>query len=384
MCRKKVRKLYLVRHGAVEFPENIRRCIGNTELPLSERGKKQAEKLAVYFQNHPVTKIITSPRGRCRETAQILSGGRYPIESNEGFRELNMGEWENVPLRELKKNYGKTLCSEPVQGEKRTEGLERFRQSVDDLLEHSKGDIVCVSHAGIICCYLADLMKKPLETSRALPQPYGGISLIEVSSSGEKEVVEYGRMPETSPTAGECESIWEHYHTPDPVKLHCKTVAKLALELGRALNNTGCELNLKWIESAALLHDVAKTESKHAEKGAEIIRREGYPEIAEIIRYHHDLKKEKTEPGNLFPNELEVVYLADKHITGNKIVSLEERFAQSRKQCEMQTDSAFALMAHTRRYEEAKSVEYKIKRYLGFYGTAIIMKVGGQIDAGII
>lgn len=360
----RTRKIYLIRHGAVDFPGGTRRCIGNTEIPLSERGRSQAEKLRAYFEDLPVTGVFTSPLGRCRETARILSSGKYPVQVEENLRELDMGEWENIPLSELKASYGKKLESEPVYGERRRDGVIRFAGAIEKILAHTQGDVVCVAHAGINCCYLAELMGNPLDTSRALPQPYGGISLIEVEKSGSKSILEYGIMPEEYPDRKECEAIWEHYKTPFNVQEHCKAVCEQALELGYRLQRAGCDLDLGMIESAALVHDVARCSPHHAEEGAKILRREGYPKAAEIVLQHHDLVKEKE---TVFPDEKEVVYLADKLTKGNRKVTLEERFVDSRKRCEAQMDASIALAMHEKRYAEAKRVECKIMEYLNLY-----------------
>lgn len=90
----------------------------------------------------------------------------------EGLAELDMGEWENVPLCDLKKE----LESEPLLGEGREHGLMRMDHTIKHILSHTQGDVVAVAHAGINCCYLAGLTGHPLNTSRALTQPYGGIS----------------------------------------------------------------------------------------------------------------------------------------------------------------------------------------------------------------
>lgn len=188
------RTLYLVRHGKVDFPGGIRRCIGRTELPLSEEGRRQAQELGAYFARHPVERIFTSPLGRCVETARLLSGGRYPVQTEPGLRELDMGEWENVPLCELHKE----LESEPRQGEGRDAGLLRFRETIDRILEGTRGDVVCTAHAGVNCCYLSMLFGTPLETSRSLPQPYGCFSRIIVSGRGNrlnKQAAEIGMLP---------------------------------------------------------------------------------------------------------------------------------------------------------------------------------------------
>lgn len=362
MKAAETRKIYLVRHGELEFADGIRRCIGRTELPLNESGRKQAERLYIYFQNHPVTTVFTSPLERCRETARILAKDQYPVQVETDLQELDMGEWENIPMQQLKDQYKKQLESEPYYGEGRKKGLKRFQCAIDKVLDHSTGDIVCVAHAGINCCYIADLIEHPLNTSRALPQPYGGINLIEVDQTGCKTVKTYGVMPEEAPDIQTCGQIWDHYHTPENVREHCRAVCIKAVHIGRTLNQAGCRLNLNLIQAAALLHDVARPQENHAIKGSNILRREGYPEVAKIIEQHHDLaKKGNREENSEIPDETEVVYIADKLIRGTKEVSLEERFEASRKRCEKQEDSMAALAAHTRRYDEARKIKKKIE-----------------------
>ena len=152
-----MRNLYLVRHGMVAFPGGVKRCIGRTDLFLDDTGRRQD------------LQVFCSPLARARETALILSRGRLPVQVVDGLAELDMGEWENCPMSELKKD----LESEPANGEGRESGLKRFRETIDGILESTEEDIVCVAHAGVNCCYLADLLGSPLNTSRALAQPYG-------------------------------------------------------------------------------------------------------------------------------------------------------------------------------------------------------------------
>jgi len=61
------------------------------------------------------------------------------------------------------------------------------------------------------------------------------------------------------------------------------------------------------------------------------------------------------------------VCLADKLTQDAETVTLEERFADSRRRCEQQQDHEEALNKHERRYQEAKMVENKIKKYLNLY-----------------
>lgn len=356
------RSLYLIRHGSVEFPEGKRRCIGRTDLPLSEAGRRQARELAAYFSAHPVEAVYASPLKRTRETAEILAGNRFPVFFEEKLMELDMGEWENVPLKEIKKE----LESEPRQGEKRSDGLSRFAGAIREILGKTRGDVAVVAHAGINCCYLSSLLHTPLETSRGLPQPYGGFSRIlvrepegdESKTSGtggfRLQVLELGRMPGEAPTPEECERIWDRYQTPENVREHCRAVEQQAAVLVHALLESGQPLSLALVQAGALLHDVARTEKDHPAAGARILIREGYPRLADLVLRHHDWNR--TDSGE---NELEaaVVYLADKQIQGTRVVSLAERFAESRRRCEAQADAEEALTALEKRYRQAKSIE---------------------------
>lgn len=351
-----MRRLYLARHGKVAFPAGIKRCIGRTDYPLDKEGREQAEHLAEYFRLHPIETIYASPLRRSRETAAVIAGDTYTIKTEDGLTELDMGEWEDIPLSQIRK----TLESEPNRGEGRRNGLQRFQKAVAKILRESEGDVLCVAHAGINCCYLSGLMGQPLESSRALPQPYGGFSTIFVDEKMNCRVETVGRMPKDAPFRQECERLWERYHTPEEVRLHSIKVCETALEIGERLLESGISLDLDLIRAGALLHDIARAEEEHPKKGAQWLRKEGYPRVADIILCHHDLPaRERPE----IPGEAEVIYLADKCVKGTEEVSLEERFEASRRKCMMQKNAGEALKAHGRRYREELGIRQKIEKY---------------------
>lgn len=374
-----MRNIYIVRHGKVLFPEGEKRCIGHTEIPLSEEGLRQAENLKTYMKDLPITHIFSSPLQRCEDTAEIISRGIIPVTVVNGLSELYMGEWENIPLKQIHKS----LESEPESGEKRKEGLKRFREAMNYILRNSEGDIVCVAHAGINCCFLSDILGTNLAFSRAIPQPYGSFSRIRLSEDGRMQVMELGRMPERAPGEEKCEELWKRYHTPLPVIRHCRAVAETALKLTEKLKAAGCEVDDKLVYGSALMHDAAKAEKDHCRKGAEWMLKEGYPEAAVIICKHHDLSanisgiipgineqaierilQQRKKPEQDVPDETDIIYLADKYVQNEQVVSLEQRFAKSEVKCERCIDKETALIAHDKRFEEAKTVEKRIWKYI--------------------
>ncbi|AFM24500.1 DVU_1551 family NTP transferase [Desulfomonile tiedjei] len=103
---------------------------------------------------------------------------------------------------------------------------------------------------------------------------------------------------------------------------HSMKVAQVAVLLARALNERNCSLNMKLIEAAALLHDIAKDRPNHAEEAAKILRELGYDTLGWVVSLHMDVRPTPEEP--ISPQE--IVCLADKIVQDDRIVAVEERF----------------------------------------------------------
>jgi molybdenum cofactor cytidylyltransferase len=128
------------------------------------------------------------------------------------------------------------------------------------------------------------------------------------------------------PSEEECYEIIRNAKTPLSVINHCKQVAQLSYEMGYSLTKFGCHLNLELIRTAALLHDLAKGEPDHAQVGATKLG--NYPEVAEIVAEHMDIS---LNPDQTL-SEKEIVYLADKLVLDDQIVTVRERFAGALEQ----------------------------------------------------
>jgi len=82
------------------------------------------------------------------------------------------------------------------------------------------------------------------------------------------------------------------------------------------------------VQSAALLHDIAKTrtigskELRHDMIGGQIMRDMGYDAIAEIVESH--VVFERFNPGGGL-EEREIVFYADKRVMHDRIVSIDDR-----------------------------------------------------------
>ncbi|MBN2123866.1 MAG: HD domain-containing protein [Deltaproteobacteria bacterium] len=111
------------------------------------------------------------------------------------------------------------------------------------------------------------------------------------------------------------------------IRAHSIMVEKVAGLIGRGLLEAGCVLSLKMISAGALMHDIAKTPclssgGDHAAMGRDICLENHLDEIADIVAEHVVLKDDGAEGGI---REKEIVYYADKRVTHDQVVSLEER-----------------------------------------------------------
>lgn len=97
--------VYLIRHG--ESEGNARRSYcGWTDVPLTQKGRGQAEDLGRRFQEPLPVHIVCSDLSRATETAQIVSRNWYAaIHQEKDFREMNFGAFENRTWEDIKGKY---------------------------------------------------------------------------------------------------------------------------------------------------------------------------------------------------------------------------------------------------------------------------------------
>lgn len=124
------------------------------------------------------------------------------------------------------------------------------------------------------------------------------------------------------PTREECLTLLKKYKTPPHVVRHCIAVADVALCIGRALNEEGYSLDLRLIQGAALIHDIARVEDKHWDVGSQIAADLGYTQEAEIIQVHmHYTPAESVAE----MSETDLVCLADRVVLEDQYVGLDRR-----------------------------------------------------------
>jgi len=207
-----VRNVYLVRHCTPQLPDIKRRCIGLTDLPISEVGKSEGYRLQEWFSHKQIRAVFTSPLKRCVSTAHAIADNKIPVKEKDELQELDMGAWENMTFDEiaacwpvLYEKRGRHMGTvKPPGGESFAEGGVRFSNALESILESSAGDIVVVSHAGVIRGFLCGLTGTRLDNVRDIPQPYGGITHLQYGE-GAWSVISIGVMADHCMNDGDAE-----------------------------------------------------------------------------------------------------------------------------------------------------------------------------------
>lgn len=148
--------LVLVRHGET-VGNAAGQLLGRRESPLTPRGLSDAAALSSALAR--VSRLVSSPLGRARETADAL-GLDLALEVDERWIEVDYGELEGQELRAVPSALWARWRSDPTfrpaGGETLAEVGVRVRAACDELFsragEAARGDaqVVVVSHVSPI------------------------------------------------------------------------------------------------------------------------------------------------------------------------------------------------------------------------------------------
>ena len=99
-------KLLLIRHGETSWNRQRRVQGSRSDTELGQRGREQAERIALSLRNQRVDAIYSSPLKRAVETAKAIARAcGLEVKIAHDLREIDAGELEGLSQEELKKRY---------------------------------------------------------------------------------------------------------------------------------------------------------------------------------------------------------------------------------------------------------------------------------------
>ncbi|QEC41528.1 histidine phosphatase family protein [Pseudobacter ginsenosidimutans] len=185
-------KIFLLRHGETTYNADNNRYCGRTDIPLTEKGVKQAEEVKRQLEGIEFTAVYSSPLQRAYTTAKIASG-KDPIK-DERLIEADFGTWEAKTKEEfiaeneslwLDWMHNPAIYRAGGTGETGAEIVARVDDFFQSLQQtYSEGNIMVVAHNGINRLFMAHKLGMPLKNYRQLVQQNSSITCFTLDKNG--------------------------------------------------------------------------------------------------------------------------------------------------------------------------------------------------------
>ncbi len=147
--------------------------MGARPIPLSERGRAEADDIAAMLPGFAPSVCVTSPVLRAVETADRALrrlGVDPPRRAHEGLTEFRMGHWEGQTLAELRPlDAWRAYLERPEQvrfpaGETLEEIQTRAVRAVNEMVASATGSVFVVTHAGVVRLLCLAALAAPLSS----------------------------------------------------------------------------------------------------------------------------------------------------------------------------------------------------------------------------
>ncbi|MDJ0837812.1 MAG: alpha-ribazole phosphatase family protein [Acidobacteriota bacterium] len=171
-------ELIYIRHTAVGVPPGT--CYGISDIPLAETFPQDLESVRGKLVDPLPARWYSSPSSRCRLLAEALAPG--DIEIDDRLTEMNFGEWESLPWKELPRDQV-TRWSQNLEGPAAPRG-ETGQQLIDrnvaffEALKASDEDAVVVTHSGCVHAVMCHVLGFNLAASYRIDIDFGSITRI--------------------------------------------------------------------------------------------------------------------------------------------------------------------------------------------------------------
>lgn len=145
-------RLIIVRHAEAEG--NVNRVFhGWTDSEITEKGHVQARLVAERLKNMDIDVIYSSSLKRTLQTAAYIAKAKgLPVIRTDKLKEINGGEWENMPWDVLPKKWpeeydsweNKPHIHKMPRGESMKEFQNRIVEEFKYIINKNKGKNICV------------------------------------------------------------------------------------------------------------------------------------------------------------------------------------------------------------------------------------------------
>lgn len=194
-------KVIMVRHGETEW-NVLCKFLGSVDLPLNEKGRRQAGYAKEALKDEKIDVIYSSPMLRAYQTGEIIRGDR-PLEiiKEDGLREISCGKWEGLNGKEVEEKFpGQIYLWGNKPEECRIEEGDTFREVSDRMIEafwkivnENRGKTILIT-AHMICLTLLMIHfggKEINDLWDVKPISNAALNIVEVSEDNNVDIISW-------------------------------------------------------------------------------------------------------------------------------------------------------------------------------------------------
>ncbi|TML92926.1 MAG: histidine phosphatase family protein [Actinobacteria bacterium] len=142
-------EVVLVRHGETEWTRSGRHT-GRTDIPLTERGREQAQRIGRVLRDRRFALVLASPLSRALETCRLAGFGEH-AELTDDLLEWDYGDYEGRRTDDIRVTRPRwSLWSDGVPG---GETADDVAARVDRLVARARaagGSVALFAHAHVL------------------------------------------------------------------------------------------------------------------------------------------------------------------------------------------------------------------------------------------
>lgn len=188
-----VTRLFVIRHGETAW-NLATRIQGHIDIPLNDKGRWQAERLAEALQDEGIDAIYSSDLLRAQHTASAVAQAiGQPLILDEALRERHFGRLEGLTQEEVAALWPdearRWRQRDPAYGPEGGETLQAFYdRSVGAMTrlasQHPGQTIALVAHGGVLDCFYRAANRVAVDVPRSWKVTNASINRLLYSPEG--------------------------------------------------------------------------------------------------------------------------------------------------------------------------------------------------------
>jgi broad specificity phosphatase PhoE len=170
-------EVYLVRHGETAWSLS-RQATGRADIPLTDRGERDAQELGTQLQGLSFVQVLTSPLQRARRTA-VLAGFDDCAQLDPDLLEWDYGAYEGRRTAEIQAERPQwRLFQDGCPDGETLQAVSVRAERVIDRIRALEGNVLVFAHRDILRVFTARWLGLPAADARYLYLTTSSLSIL--------------------------------------------------------------------------------------------------------------------------------------------------------------------------------------------------------------